>query len=321
MLSASRPLPVWRSLLFVPANVRKYVEGAAAAAADAIILDLEDSVPADEKGSARAAVAAAIPIVSACGADVLVRINRPLDLAVRDIEAVVSTRVAALMIPKVDSAAHLRLLAELVLSVELRQGMEAGHTRLYALVETVQAFERLHEIAAADPRMVAITCGGEDLIAELGALPEADVLLAPRQQVVFAARAAGILPLGVLGRTTSFRDLEGLRAGARDGRRFGMAGAPCIHPSQVAILNECFSPTPVELASARRVVDAYDAALATGRGSVALDGRMLDVPVVARAQRLLSVAERIAAAEGLRERQGQQDSAVQARARADCSSP
>jgi len=289
-----RELPLWRSMLFVPANMGRYVQGAARCGADAVILDLEDSVPEREKAAAREQLADAAVQVGAEGADVLVRINRRLDLAVRDIEAAVSPRVAALMVPKVDSAAHLRLLSEVILFRELEQGMVPGHTRLHALVETAGAFAQLREIAAADPRMVAITCGAEDLTAQLGALPHPDVLLAPRQQIVFAARAAGILPLGVMGRTAGFRDLEGFREGALQARRFGMDGAPCIHPSQVPVLNDCFSPTLQEVEESRRVVERNAAALARGAGAFSLDGCMIDAPVVDRALRVLRKAAQLA---------------------------
>lgn len=287
-------LPVWRSLLFVPANVVKYVGRAAGTGADAFILDLEDSVPVDRKDEARAALPGAVQRLAPV-ADVLVRINRPLGLAVRDIEAAVGPQVAALMLPKVESASHIRLLAEVVLEAELRQGLAPGHTRLYPLVESLEAFEHLGEIARAHPRLVALTLGAQDFSAALGAQPDPDVLRQPRQQVILAARAAGLLPLGAMRTTADFQDVEGLRAGALEARRYGMEGSPCIHPAQVAVLNAAFTPSEDEVAQARRVIAADEAAQSAGRGSVALDGRMVDVPVVLRARRTLAVAARIAA--------------------------
>src|SRR6516162_7260567 len=141
------PLPVWRSLLFVPVTAKRFVDGAARRGADAIILDLEDSVAASEKERARTLVAEAAEIVSRGGADVVVRINRPLRMAVRDIEAAVGPRVSALGLPKTDSAEHVRLIAEMVDEVEAERGMAPGTTRLIAMVETAAAFFQIAEIA------------------------------------------------------------------------------------------------------------------------------------------------------------------------------
>ena len=191
-------LPVWRSLLFVPVTQRRFVDGAARRSADAIILDLEDSVAASEKERARGLVPAAAAIVSRGGADVVVRINRPLRMAVRDIEAAVGPGVLALALPKADSAEHVRLLAEVVDEVETEHGMEPGKTRLIAMVETAAAFFHLAEIARAHPRLCALTLGAEDFATSAGILPEAEALSMPKQMAVFAARAAGIMPLGFI---------------------------------------------------------------------------------------------------------------------------
>lgn len=287
-------LPIWRSLLFVPVNVPRFVEKAAGCGADAIVLDLEDSIAPSEKTGARALLESASQICGSGGADVLVRVNRPLDLAVRDIEAAVSERVCALMLPKVESAGHVQLLAELVEDIERRKGMTIGSTRFYAVVETVTAFPRMFEIAAAHSRIVAFTCGTEDFTASTGSQPDLDVLLFPKQQGVLAARAAGVKPLGIFASSANFRDLEGFERAVRNSRRFGVEGSACIHPSQVPILNQGFRPTEAEVAHARRVVDTYASAIAAGRGAVALDGKMLDVPVVERAQRILDVDARLA---------------------------
>src|SRR5271168_4947586 len=129
-------LPVWRSLLFVPVTAKRFVDGAARRGADAIILDLEDSVAASEKERARTLVPEAAEIVSRGGADVVVRINRPVRMAVRDIEAAVGPRVLALALPKTESPEHVQLLAEIIDEVEAARGMMPGTTRLFAMVET-----------------------------------------------------------------------------------------------------------------------------------------------------------------------------------------
>jgi citrate lyase subunit beta / citryl-CoA lyase len=290
-------LPVWRSLLFVPVTVRRFVDGAARRGADAIILDLEDSVAASEKGRARALVAAAAETVSRGGADVVVRINRPWRLAVRDLEAVVGPRVQALALPKVDSADHVRAIAEILDELEAERGMERGTTRLVAMVETAAALFRIAEIARADRRLVGLNVGAEDFALSAGILPEAEALLLPKQLCVFAARAAGILPLGFIGTVAEFDDLDGFRATIRRSRRLGFVGASVIHPRQIAILNEEFRPSPSEIAHARRVLAAYDEALAKGVGAVTVDGRMIDVPIVERARLLVAREAAIAARE------------------------
>jgi citrate lyase subunit beta / citryl-CoA lyase len=297
------PLPVWRSLLFVPVTQRRFVDGAARRGADAIILDLEDSVALSEKDRARTLVPEAAATVSRGGADVVVRINRPLRMAVRDIEASVGPGVLALALPKTESAEHVRLLAEIVAEVEAERGMAAGVTRLIAMVETAAAFFRIAEIAGADPRLCALNLGAEDFATSAGILPAAETLQMPKQTAVFAARAAGIMPLGFIGTVAEFHDLDGFRETIRRSRRFGFIGASVIHPSQVAILNEEFRAGAAEIDHASRVVAAYDKALAEGVGAVTVDGRMIDVPVVERARLLLereaAIAEREARMHGL----------------------
>ena len=300
----SNKLPVWRSLLFVPVTARRFVEGAARRGADAIILDLEDSVAATEKERARGLVPEAARTVSRGGADVVVRINRPLRMAVRDIEAAVGSGVMALALPKTENAAHVRLLAEIVDEVEIERGMIVGTTRLIAMVETAAAFFHIAEIARAHPRLCALNLGAEDFATSAGILPEAEALSMPKQLAVFAARAAGIMPLGFIGSIAEFHDLGGFRQTIRRSRRFGFIGASVIHPSQVAILNEEFRPSAGEIDHARRVLAAYDKALAEGVGAVTVDGKMIDVPVVERARQMVERESAIAEREARGQRFG-----------------
>jgi len=294
------PLPVWRSLLFVPVTAKRFVDGAARRGADAIILDLEDSVAPSEKEHARALVPEAAATVSRGGADVVVRINRPLRLAVRDIEAAVGPQVLALALPKVDSPEHVRLIAETVDEVEVERGIAPGATRLIAMVETAAAFFRIAEIARAHPRLCALNLGAEDFALSVGILPEAEGLFMPKQMAVFAARAAGIMPLGFIGTVAEYHDLDGFRQTIRRSRRLGFIGASVIHPSQIPILNEEFRASAEELDHARRVIAAYDKALAEGVGAVTVDGKMIDFPVVERARLLIEREEAIAAREARR---------------------
>ena len=300
----SNKLPVWRSLLFVPVTARRFVEGAARRGADAIILDLEDSVAATEEERARGLVPEAARTASRGGADVVVRINRPLRMAVRDIEAAVGSGVMALALPKTENAAHVRLLAEIVDEVEIERGMIVGTTRLIAMVETAAAFFHIAEIARAHPRLCALNLGAEDFATSAGILPEAEALSMPKQLAVFAARAAGIMPLGFIGSIAEFHDLDGFRQTIRRSRRFGFIGASVIHPSQVAILNEEFRPSAGEIDHARRVLAACEKALAEGVGAVTVDGKMIDVPVVERARQMVERESAIAERESRGQRFG-----------------
>jgi citrate lyase subunit beta / citryl-CoA lyase len=294
----THPTPLWRSQLIVPVNVEGFVAKAHLRGADAIILDLEDSITPPEKAAARALVPEAVRRAGAGGAAMMVRINQPLQLAVRDIEAVVDPAVAALVLPKVDSAGHVRLLAQLVADVERERGMTPGHTRFVVLIETAPAWFRMQEIAASHPRVAAMSLGSEDFSMETGSEPDPDVLLGPKQQVVIACAAAGILPMGVIGSIANYRDIEGYTRAIAQSRRFGFRGASCIHPDIVPLLNAGFAPTAAELDSARRIVAAFEQATAEGRGALSVDGRMIDIPVVLRARKTLDIAGRIARRDG-----------------------
>ncbi len=294
MTNSARDLPVWRSMLFVPVNVPKFVEGAHARGSDAVILDLEDSVPPAEKATARTLIAAAAPKVAKSGADVVVRINRPLELAVRDIEAAVSPAICALILPKIDCAGHMRLLEELVETVEREKGMTVGHTKFMALVETPAAFARVEEIAYSSPRLVGLSLGSEDFAMEMGMPPATDTLSYPKQRLAIAAVAAGVMPMGIVGSVADFADLEGYRASARLARRYGFRGSACIHPNHVKILNEEFGAKPEEITWAHRVIAIYEQAKSEGRASIQLDGKMIDIPIVVRAERILAEAQRVA---------------------------
>jgi citrate lyase subunit beta/citryl-CoA lyase len=284
-------------MLFVPVTARRFVEGAARRGADAIILDLEDAVAASEKERARTLVPEAAAIVSQGGADVVVRLNRPMRMTVRDLEAVIGLGVQAVALPKAESAQHVELVAEMIDELEAERGMAPGTTKMLAMVETCSAFFRLAEIAKASPRLVGLNLGAEDFATAAGMLPEAEGLFMPKQMCVFAARAAGIMPLGFIGTVADFSDLDGFRETVRRSRRVGFMGASVIHPSQVQILNEEFRPGAQEVEHAGRVVAAYDKALADGVGAVTVDGKMIDVPVVERAKLLLARDAAIAARE------------------------
>jgi citrate lyase subunit beta/citryl-CoA lyase len=282
------PLPVWRSLLYVPVNVERFVEKAHLRGADCIQLDLEDSVPESEKESARGLVLDAARRVSRGGSDVVVRINRPLRQAIRDLEALVSPEIAGVAVTKVESASHLRLLDEVASELEAERDLPPGHTRFIAMVETPEAFFHIDEIARATERLVAINIGGEDFALNNQMEPSEEALFYPKQQMIFAANAAGIMPLGFIASVAGFGDWDAFRAMVRRSRDFGFMGASCIHPGQVEIINQEYRPSPEQVEHANRVIQANAQAEAEGRGSFAIDGKMIDVPVVQRAKNLLA---------------------------------
>jgi len=186
-----------------------------------------------------------------------------------------------------------KLLDELVTGLEEKRGMKAGHTKFIVMIETADAFTRIDEIPRASPRVVAMNIGGEDFALDLNAQPDDDVLLHPKQRMIIAARAAGVMPLGFIGTVADFSDWEKFRLMVRRARRFGFDGAGCIHPGQVKIVNEEYTPSEAEVAYARKVIRMDQEAAAAGRGSFQIEGKMIDIPVVVRAERLIRRYEAI----------------------------
>ena len=290
-------LPVWRSLMYVPVNVEKYVEKAHTRGADCLQLDLEDSVPSSEKAAARKLVAAAAKRVRRGGGDVVVRINSPRELAEPDLDFSIDENVDGIAVTKAQSAGHIQRIDEIITRLENQRGMRVGHTRLIAMVETPAAFFQMPAIAQASPRLAAMNIGGEDFALETGMEPTEETLLMPKQQMVFAARAAGIMPLGFIASVAGFGDWDAFGRMVRRSRQFGFMGAGCIHPGQVPIVNREYSPSADEVAYARRIVEENAKHEAAGRASWSLDGKMIDIPIIVRAQKLIKRFEAIKARE------------------------
>jgi citrate lyase subunit beta / citryl-CoA lyase len=283
-------VPRWKSLLFVPVHVPRFVETAHERGADGVILDLEDSVPQDRKEEARRQLPECVAKVGRKGASVLVRVNHGLRALAADLDAAVMAGVDALVLPKTDSAEWVIEIANAVSELERERNLPMGGIRFLAQIETPGALQRLAAIASAHPRMVAMALGPEDFSAAVGGTPEFDLLLTPNLSVLFAARAAGLLPLGFIGSIGEFSDTHKLREAAVRARRLGFAGALAIHPTQVAIFNEAFSPSTQELEWARNVVAAENDAAARGLSAFSLNGKMIDPPIVRRAHEILVLA-------------------------------
>jgi len=285
--------PVWRSLLFVPASNERFLSKAHERGADGIILDLEDSVPANLKPEARVRLPESVERVARGGADVLVRINRPLRMAVADMEAAVIPGVSAFMLPKCEGPEHVRLLAETVAELETERRITVGSIRFLTLIESAAALSRIQAIAESHPRVIGISIGAEDFAADVGMVPDGETLFFPKVQAILAARAAGVIPFGFIGTVADYKDLEAFRNTVHRSKKFGFEGASCIHPALVPILNEEYGPGEDEVASAQRIVDAYRKATRAGLGAIEVDGKMVDVPVMQRAERVLQKAARI----------------------------
>lgn len=285
--SASREPWSIRSMLFMPVNEERFIAKAHTRGADAIILDLEDSIALSAKAAARTMVPEAAARIAGADLDVVVRINSPIRLGIPDLEAVISKDITAIWLPKAESADHVRMIAEVIGELEAERGVPAGKIWMGARIETAKAFMRIDEIATADPRVRTIGLGGEDFSLAIGVEPAFDTLVHPKQHAIIAAHAAGVAPVGLMTSSANFSDLDGMREMVRQSRRYGFVGATCIHPTAVPILNEEFRPAAEEVAHAHRVAEAFEEALKQGKASIQVDGRMVDYPVAYRAQRML----------------------------------
>jgi citrate lyase subunit beta/citryl-CoA lyase len=290
---------VRRSVLILPVNVPKFVEKAYTRGADAIELDLEDSIPVASKSAARAMVRDALRHAAKGGADVLVRINKPYALALQDLEACVWPGLDAVHFPKAESAREIVTVDRLIGELEKARGIPSGRVQLSIAIETVLGLYNALSIAAASPRITDIALGPEDYTLDIGVEPsqEGRELFYGKAKMIVVARLAGVQPLGTMGSIADYGDLDGWAASIRQARQMGYLGAACIHPAQVAPLNIYFSPTIAEVAAARKLVTAFEAAQANGRASVGVDGKMVDIPVAERARRILTRATAIEAKE------------------------
>jgi citrate lyase subunit beta/citryl-CoA lyase len=255
---------------------------------DGIILDLEDSVAPLEKDAARFLVRNALRQIDFYGAERMVRINQ-LPAGLEDLKFVIPHNVHVILIPKCESAEQVREVDAAVSSLVAGAGA-AVHVYLMPIIESARGALRAYEIASASPRNVALTIGLEDYTADIGAARtvEGRESFWARCQVVNAARAAGIQPIDSV--FSDVADEAGLMQGVLEAKSLGFEGKGCIHPRQIAVIHKGFAPTDAEIEKAKKIVSAFEEAKARGSAVTVVGSKMIDPPVVKRAQRILQLA-------------------------------
>lgn len=286
-----------RSFLFVPGNHPRKVAKVFTIGADAIILDLEDAVAIAEKPATRKTVLEALEPERDCLG--YIRVNAPGTGFCRDdLDAVIRPRVDGIVLPKVTTPDVLRDIDAHIAQLEQARGLPVGGIDLMPIVETASGVENANAIAAACPRVRRLSFGGGDYTLDLDYRWEADeqVLAYARARLSHASRIAGIEP-PIDTVVLQIKDDARFIASAERGRAFGFGGKLCIYPAQVALTHAVFTPGDDEVAHARAVVNAFDAAEASGSASIQLDGYFIDYPIVDKAKRILALTERLAARE------------------------
>lgn len=291
-------MSVLRSMLFIPGDSEKKLGNGDRAGADALILDLEDSVLPQHKMRARGLAAEYLRARSKAGRrpELWIRINA-LDsaLALADLSAVVAAAPDGIVLPKAEGPADVARLSFYLDALEAQAGIDPGSTRVLPVAsETAAAPFNLGGYSAVGlPRLAGLTWGAEDLATALGASANRDAsgewgftYRLVRSLTLMGARAAGVQPIDTL--YADFRDEAGLRSASRASRTEGFSGRLAIHPAQVAPINESYLPSVEEIEHARRVVAAFDAS--PGAGAVGLDGKMVDIPHLKQAQALIQQA-------------------------------
>jgi citrate lyase beta subunit len=283
---------VRRTMLMTPGNREERLYKAVGYPADALVFDLEDSVPPEEKPAARATVIAALKKLSATDKELCVRING-LDtpFGKPDLEAIPWSLVDSIMVPKVESPEHLHQLEQVLSAVNGLQGRH-GPLQFVVMLETPRGILNAMAVADASERTSALFFGSGDYTSAMGAEIHADVLQFPRSVVCAAAGAKGIQAIDAA-YFLQVKDAQATYEDACIARRYGFSGKVVFHPNQVKVVNDAFTPTESQLARAREIVQAYEDARAKGIGTIVVNGNFVAVDLVPPAQRLLAVAERI----------------------------
>lgn len=279
--------PDWRSLLFVSADDPVRLRKSHLRGADAIILDLEDAVAPARKQAARDAIGAGIDRLAALEQALVVRVNKPWLAILKDLAACIRPGVSAIMVPKVEEPAHIRIIAEMIGELENLHGVEADSIGIICLVESAAGLENMAALSMI-PRVIGLALGSEDFALGVGVAPTPALLDLPCRQLALAASQSGIMAIAVPASIAQFRDTLPFANAVRQGRAFGITGALCIHPRQVEIANRELSPTDEEVEQARFVLTAWNTHNASG--VMQLDGHMIDRPVMLRAAAILARA-------------------------------
>lgn len=284
----NRPKNPHRSNLIVPVHKPKFVAKCWLRDADVVTLDLEDSVLPSEKESARAQVREAIHIACQGGADVFVRINSERELFFADLSASVHPGLTGIHLTKVESQWDVLEVEKIISDLEVERGLPSGSIVLHMAIETARGFMLREEIIAASRRLFSVNVGQEDFSRNIGIeLIDGNELSIPNFLLVVAATAYGVLPIGLVASIAIFKDMEKFRQIVKNSVKVGLKGACGIHPDQMSILNEGFSPPNDQIELAQRIVDIFEKSRQIGDGAIALDGRMIDKPLVDKALALL----------------------------------
>ena len=289
---------VLRSLLFVPGNTPRMLDRAMGLRPDAFVPDMEDSVPWDEKSNARNVTASYVPELAATGVPVIPRVNS-LDtgLLEEDLSAVVGPHVFGVSVGKMDNPETVAEVVGILDRVEDSAGVERGTTRLLPWIESAEAIVKVYDICTSSERIVAVSLGAEDFTndMEIKRTDSDSELAYARGAIAVAARATGVLALDTP--FFAFRDPVALKANTEMSKAIGFKGRFAIHPAQLDIINSVYSPSEEEISQAQREIESFEEAAAMGRGSTSLDGKVIDVPVVKRAQALIERARAMGLAE------------------------
>jgi citrate lyase beta subunit len=275
----------------MPGDDRRKIEKATTLGVDSICMDMEDGVAANKKYEARAVIAQAMKELDFGNSERCIRINSiGSGLEKRDLVAALATNPDSIVVPKVETADQVKWASEHIESYELSGNVSIGAIRLLIGVETAKGILNLKEIAEADKRLEAIIFGAEDYAASVGATrtKEGTEVLYARSAVVTACAANDLQAIDMV--YIDFRDLEGLRAEAEQGAGLGFSGKQIIHPNQVVPVQEAFTPSDEAIEYARRVVASFEASQKEGKGAYALDGKMIDMPLLKNAQKVLDRA-------------------------------
>ena len=256
--------------------------------ADVVIVDLEDSIPLTQKQTARENINSALDALRENRQTAFVRVNGDLSNLVKDLEMLRLERLSAIVIPKVEYVGMVKVLDSFLSTLEAAQGLVSGSTKLVATIESAVGGLSATEISTSSGRLIALAIGSEDYAADIGCEPCEEALLGVCQNLIMAARQAGIVALGFPGSISEISDFEKLQSHVRKARAMGFSGAMCIHPSQVPIVNEGFAGDAALHDWADKVVLAMREAALAGKGTCQVDGQMVDAPVLARAERVIA---------------------------------